>query len=614
MLSSEDNRTLASHLRSLVGRCLIAVLISIPAVPVPAHAELSRADYEDCQARDEDGLRAAVATVATEALKAGVSKIDYPALVADQWRRKGLDEIIAARVDIAIGEVRSETSWSERIKSLADTETSQKLATNVAERVYRADATKLALEELATGVADEVGKTIEFASADAAGPLLQCLRAFVGPRYGSAVAQAVAGDAGKDLALDPTKGSGEVSASAVLKQTGGGIAGVTVLVVRRQLANLATRVGQRIAGSVLSRLVSVTAGGVGLVLIAKDLWELRHGVLPIIATEMKSAGTRDKVQAEIATTIAEQINGHVKDIGQATADHVIEVWQGFKRAHALALRIAENNGGFRTFLDGVKPSDLPRLDEVVSLVVAGEGEDGVLKRLADGSLNAAVNLMPVRALDIARETKSVATALSWTDIAGDKLDRVVDYEIHRRADPGNFTRASLERVLALDDRTAVTRMAAVAPAAREVLFGLDTADLKSLAKSLSEAELATLAGYLSGLERAPKETVLRTIAAAPAKMRLLAPARVRDAIIRSADQSAAVTMMLSAGDGFSPRQLASDLELVWSSRVDPWLLWDRHPVGVSLMLALSLLILLWLRRLFRRTPPRGPEPTAHPNA
>jgi len=58
--------------------------------------------------------------------------------------------------------------------------------------------------------------------------------------------------------------------------------------------------------------------------------------------------------------------------------------------------------------------------------------------------------------------------------------------------------------------------------------------------------------------------------------------------------------MLSAGDGFSPRQLASDLELVWSGRVDPWLLWDRHPVGVSLMLALSLLILLWLRRLFRR--------------
>lgn len=600
---------MASQLRSFVGRCLVAALIAGPALPQTAQAELSRADYEDCQARDEEGLRTAVAAVATEALKAGVAKLDYQALVAEQWRRKGLDEIIAKRVDIAVGEVRSETSWSERLKTLADTEASQKLAANVAERVYRADATKIALEELATGVAADVGKTIEFASADAAGPLLQCLRAFVGPRYGTAVAQAVAGDAGQDLTLDPSKGTGEVSTSAVLKQTSGGIAGMTVLVVRRQLANLATRVGQRIAGSVLSRVVSVAAGGVGLVLIAKDLWELRHGVLPIIATEMKSTATRDKVQAEIATTIAEQINGHVKDIGMATADHVIEVWQGFKRAHAVALRIAEANGDFRAFLDGVKPSGLPRLDEVVSLVVAGEGEDGVLKRLADGSLNTAVNLMPAKALDIARETKSVATALAWTDIAGDKLDRVVDYELYRRAEPANFTRASLERILALDDRTAVTRIAAVPAAARDVLFGLDTAELKSLAKTLSDTELATLAGYLTGLETAPKEMVLRTIAATPAKMQLIAPPRVRDAILRSADQSAAVTMMLSAGDSFNPRQFGTDLELVWSGRVDPWLLFDRHPAGIGLMVALSLLILLWLRRLFRRTPPAGPQPT-----
>lgn len=605
---------MASQLRSIVCRCLVAILIAGPALPHAARAELSRADYEECQARDEQGLRTAVATVATDALKAGVAKLDYQALVAEQWRRKGLDEIIAKRVDIAVGEVRSETSWSERLKTLADTDASQKLASNVAERVYRSDATKIALEELATGVADEVGKTIEFASADAAGPLLQCLRAFVGPRYGTAVAQAVAGDAGKDLALDPSKGTGEVSTSAVLKQTSGGIAGMTVLVVRRQLANLATRVGQRIAGSVLSRLVSVAAGGVGLVLIAKDLWELRHGVLPIIATEMKSTATRDKVQAEIAATIAEQINGHVKDIGEATADHVIEVWQGFKRAHALALRIAESNGEFRAFLDGVKPSELPRLDEVVSLVVAGEGEEGVLRRLADGSLNTAVNLMPAKALDIARETKSVATALAWTDIAGDKLDRVVDYEIYRRTEPANFTRTSLERILALDDRTAVTRIAAVAPAARDVLFGLDTVELNSLAKSLSDTELTTFAGYLTGLDKAPKEMVLRTIAATPAKMQLIAPPRVRDAILRSSDQSAAVTMMLSAGDGFNPRQFATDLELVWTGQVDPWLLWDRHPAGVGLMVALSLLILLWLRRLFRRAPPAGPQPTPQASA
>ena len=53
------------------------------------------------------------------------------------------------------------------------------------------------MEELASGVARDVGKSIEFASADATEPVLACLKAFVGPRYGSAVAQAVAGDAGQ---------------------------------------------------------------------------------------------------------------------------------------------------------------------------------------------------------------------------------------------------------------------------------------------------------------------------------------------------------------------------------------------------------------------------------
>ena len=149
---------------------------------------------------------------------------------------------------------------------------------------------------------------------------------------------------GSDLGVDPSKGSGDVSAGAVLKQSGGGIAGATILVVRRQMANLATRVGQRLVGSVLSRLVSVAAGGIGLVLIAKDIWEFRNGVLPIIASEMKSKATKEKVQDEIATTISEQINEHVKEIAVASADHVVEVWQSFKRAHALG---AQNRRGQR---------------------------------------------------------------------------------------------------------------------------------------------------------------------------------------------------------------------------------------------------------------------------
>jgi hypothetical protein len=582
-----------------------AVASSQFALPAIAAEAISRADYEACQAHDDAGLRAAVVTIATDALTTGTKTIDYKALVADQWRDNNLDQVIDSRVDIAIDEITNETSWTERLQSLADTEKAQQLATAVAERVYRSEPVKVAIEGLATGVAKEVGKSIEFASTDATGPLLDCLKAFVSPRYGGAVASALAGDASRDISLDPKKGAGELSAGSVLSQTSGGLAGATILIVRRQLANLATRVGQRIVGSVLSRLVSVVAGGVGLVLIAKDIWDFRNGVLPIIATEMKAPATKDKVREELATTLSDQMNEHVKEIANATADQVMAVWQTFKRAHALVLRIADNNGEFRTFLDGVNPQALPRLDEVVSILVASEGEAAILTRLQDGSLNNAVHLMPEKGMEIARDTKSIATALAWTALAGDRLDAVVDYELHRRMSPKDLTKAALDRILALNDRTAIIRIASVPPEARDALFSLPSSDLNALLRALSEDELKALAGYLDGLKQGPREKVLKAVAANPATMRILSSSRVRERIIASSDQTAAADMMLEPSTGLSPRAFLDDAKLVWDGRVAPLLLWDKHPGSVALAGFVGLIMLAWFARLFRprRTPP-----------
>lgn len=563
-------------------------------------AEISRAEYEACQARDDAGLKAAVITIATDAITNGTKTIDYKALVDQQWRERNLDQIIDNRVDIAVTEITNETSWTERLRSLADNEKAQQLATAVAERVYRSDAVKTAIADLASGVAKEVGKSIEFASSDATTSLLQCLRAFVGPRYGGAVANVLAGDASKGVVVDPNKGSSGVSAGSVLEESTGGLAGATILIVRRQLANLAERVGQRIVGSVLSRVVSVVAGGVGLVLIAKDLWDFRNGVLPIIATEMKSPATKEKVREELARTLASQMNDHIKEIATAAAEQVVDVWQTFRRAHALVLQIADQNGEFRKFLDGVDPQSLPRLDEVVSILAASEGQDSILRRLQDGSLNQAVHLMPEKGLEIARDTNSIATGLEWTALAGNRLDRVVDYELHRRMSPKDLTAASLDRILALNDRAAIVKIAGVPPTARDALFSLDSNDLNVLLRSLSEDELKSLADYLDGLRPGPRETVLKTIAASPAKMQLLASQSVREGIIASRDQSAAAAMMLEPAGGLSPRAVLDDAQLAWEGRVVPLLLWNKHPQAVVAAGLLSLVVIAWLARLFRR--------------
>lgn len=605
--------------RSVLTLLVCAALVNTqcaPALLAQTAGAPTHADYEACQAGDERAFQAAIENITVAALEKGVAAVNYKAAVDQEWHRLEMDKILDKRVDIAVEEIHNETSLGTRIQSLGNKEKAQELATAVAERVYRSEAVSGAIEQLAEGVGRSVGAQIEIASKDAAEPALNCLKAFLGGRYGQTVASAVSGNAAQEFDLDPSKGGAHVSSEAVLKQSSAGITGAAILIVRRQLANMAQRIGQRIVGAVLSRLVSVVAGGVGLVLIAKDIWDLRNGVLPIISDEMKSLETKATVKDELGKSLAEQIGIHVKDIGKKSAERVVEIWQEFRRAHLKALELADKNQNFRTFLGNVQPVAFARLDEVTALVLAAEGEDGVLKRLDNGTLETAVHKLPETALTIARETRSIEPALAWTAVAGDSLGKVVDYEIYRRAEPQSFTQVSLNRLFAIDDRLAISRLAAIDRSARDTLFDLNPGDLKTLARALGESELTTFSTYLTGLKDEPRERVLRSVAADPTKMRFLASNRVRNAVLASADQAAAVDMFLRTGEANSARATANDFVLAWEGRISPWLLWERHPMPTLALLFAGLLVLLMLRRLFsprrgrRPPPPAQPSPTA----
>jgi hypothetical protein len=600
---------LTGSLRPVLSALLVFATAAHTVSPAFAVAPpMTRADYEACQSTDETAFRGVIESLSLKALEAGTKSFDYKASVESEWRRLGMDDLLAKRVDLAIEEVRSETSWAGLAQSLVNSEKAQAIATAVAERVYHSDAMKTAIEGLATGVGNEVGKTLELASQDAAGPALECLRTFLGNRYGTTVAGVVTADVEHDFGLEAAAGRATVSSGSVLEHSSQGIAGAAIILVRRQLANIAARVGQRLAGSILARLVSVVAGGVGLVLVAKDIWELRNGVLPIIAEEMKSDATKTMVKDELAKTLSEQIAEHLKEIAAKSADRVIEIWRSFRNAHQKALDLAEKNKDFRAFLDTVKPEQLARLDEVVALVMASDGEAGILKRLSDGSLNEAVRFLPEPAMTIARDTKSIDAALGWFALAGDSLPKVLEHETYRFAQPQSFTRATLSKLLSLDDHVAIARLAGLAPEARDRLFGLGAEDLKRLARGFSEAELATLARYLEGLEPAPRARVLAAVAETPAKMQSLASARVRDAVLASRDQARAVDMMLRDGSG-GPEAILGDARAAWDGAIAPVLIWEKHPLVVLAASLLVVMLLLMLRRLFRPRRPAGPAQT-----
>ncbi len=558
---------------------------------------ISRAEYEACQARDEAGFKTAIEALTQKALTRGLTSVDYKSVVAAEWRRGNLDDVIEKRVDQAMAEVRDETSWGNLLQSLAYKEKAQELATAVAERVYKSEAIGNAIESLAVGVGAQIGRTIELATVDAGEPALACMQAFLGPRYGATIARVVAKDAGRQFTIDPGQGRAAVSTGAVLAEGREGLAGSIVLLVRRQLSNMAGRIGQRIVGALVGRLVAVVAGGVGVVLIAKDIWDFRYGVLPIIASEMKSSETKEKVREELVKTISEQIGEHTREISAKTAERVVEIWQEFRRAHAKVLELAERSDPFKRFLDAQKPENLPRLDEMVAIVLASEGEAGVLKRLDDGTLHQAVSSLPPEALAIAREARSLETALHWSALAGEALPKVVEHEIHRRATPQDFSKAALTRVLALGDRLAITRLASIKRATREILFEVDDGDLRRLGRGLTEGDLETLASYMTGLEKGAGQRVLRVVAHTPIRMQALAPPRVRAAVLASRDQTAAVNMMLRSASGLDPSTVAADFDLVWKGHVSAILLWEKQPEAVGILALSAFFVLMLLKRL-----------------
>ena len=142
------------------------------------------------------------------------------------------------------------------------------------------------------------------------------------------------------------------------------------------------------------------------------------------------------------------------------------------------------------------------------------------------------------------------------------------------------------------------------PAARDILFELDAGELRTLARSLDESELDSLSRYLSVLSTAPAQRLLRAVVQSPSRMAELAKPAVRDAVIASADQLAAVGMMLQTSTVPNPGVVFEHAQLVLDGRIAPRLLWEKHAFAMVIAAVLSLLFVLLAWRLLVGSRPR----------
>src|SRR5262245_55745787 len=106
----KDIAALLAHVRRLISH-LLALALAVGQVAPTFAQPLSTAESENGQAGEEATFRVAIQGSSVGAVKAGTARVDDRAVVGAEWRRIGMDDIIDKPVDLAVEEVRRETTW-----------------------------------------------------------------------------------------------------------------------------------------------------------------------------------------------------------------------------------------------------------------------------------------------------------------------------------------------------------------------------------------------------------------------------------------------------------------------------------------------------------------------
>ncbi len=582
---------------TLTWGAVAGLLIQAPRIAFAQQAPI--VTVNECRALTDTDVRDRIRELASTSLKTELASIDYQALVAKYWFKADVDARIDREVDAAIEAVRADSNWLARARSTVDTSWASRYAKAVADKAYNSPGFKSAIEDLSTGVAKDAGAQIEAAAAKVSNPIIACVQTVLQSRYGGAIAQVFAQESQRNLEAKAEQPAVKIGTSELVLNNAGSISGIVLIVTRRVIGALVEGIGSRVAGVVAARIVSTVAGFIGLALIAKDLYEAGDGVFPIVAERMKSDETKTLIQTEIGKSIQTDIGQQTERISQETSERIYTVWLDFKQKYQRLLSLSEKSPAFAAFLADRRLDQLAKLGQIVDILYGTEGEDRVIARVGDGSLNKALLDLDDAGLTIATDRKSVEEALRWAAVAGKDLPRVVDYGIYRLLPPDGLTHDQLEKILSLSDKTVVERVAVLDPEARNFILNLPAEQMKKFAHRLSGSQLAAFVDYQRRLEPDAARSLLRAVAETPSLMQDVSGEGMRRAIFNSRDQLAAVSMVIrdESASMLSYGRIVKDAELVRDGAVNYRVFWERYWFSLAIAAFALLTFLSWIRRL-----------------
>jgi hypothetical protein len=566
--------------------------------PQTALAQPASISTEQCNSLSDAEVQDKIRSLASDGLKAELEAINYVELVNTYWSRTGASSRIDNAVDAAVAAVRSDTSWFDRAYSKYSPNSAERYAKAIADKAYNSEVFKSAIESLATAVATDAGAQIEQATKKVSNPVLECVQAALRSRYGAAVAQAFTADALNKIETTNAPGV-SIGTKEFILQHPDAISGVLIIVTREIVAKIAQSIGSRIAGVIASRLVGLVASGIGVILIAKDVYEAGDGAFPVIAEQMKSDKTKAIIKDEIGKSLQADITTQAGVIAQQSADRIYGLWTDFKQKYYRLFALGAKDPGFLEYLKNFSSFEkLGKLAQLVDIINVSEGEPRIFARVADGSLNKALADLDDNGLKIAAEEKSLEKALRWAAAAGNDLPRAVESGLYRWLSPDEVTPENLRKILSLNDKGAIARLASLEPAARDVILSLPADLTQRFALRLTAAQLGAFADYQRNLQPAAARRLLGLAREDPAIMQELSGEGLRQAVIGSRDQQAALNMLVHEDASLlSYGRIVKDAELVRDGAVGYRVFWERYWLSIVVAGFVLLVLLSWIRRL-----------------
>ena len=571
--------------------------------------------FEECDQVDEASLRDELNSITQSVFEEEGIRLEVALNVDRNWRDMGMDLRVDQAVVDAIELVRSDTDFWERIWSGWSTSKAEELATRVAEETFGSDEFAIHFDEVSTRVAIDIVEEIRLVTAKSASTALACVQEFIGGRFSKTLSVELTRQIEEELELlelDPDTDQSFLDILKIHSNLAGGIAVVIGTRIGVELARrLASVLTRNIIGKILSRiLVRVAVIGIPLVgwiiggaLIVADVYKSRDGALPLIQDSLQGDDVKAEMRKWMAEEVSEELRIEMPTLARNVANSAFSQWQDFRVKFTRVLQLSETNPRFKMILDFTEVDQLAKLSELVALV-EGKEPDRLEELISSGQFEF-MQTLPEEAFEIYRYSGESETLVSWSELAGDLILKVVEYKLYLESDVGDFVvRDELDLVLKLADETAIHMSMSLDAEERETLLALTTETARALLLGdLNSSQLSLLvAMYFKELAPQDAELLANFVLNYPALISLLESDPVRVALLDSQNLNEALSFLAEGAvgkQGFGRIfQVLEDLNPVLSGDV-PWLLfWHKNGSTLSnprtLVIILGVLLLTYV--------------------